>query len=126
MFIIANYKQLVKRFPQYIQKRLPKEVAVISISVKESQRLNRLYRKKDKPTNVLTFRYDSKYGEILLCREIIKKEARAQGNSQVFQMTWMAAHGMMHLGGLHHEGGAVAAKKFEGLEERVLGKIFKK
>lgn len=126
MSIIANYKQLVKRFPKYLQKRMPKEVAIIEISAKESRRLNRLYRKKDKPTNVLSFRYGPEYGEVLLCPDIIKKEAKAHGNSQVFQMTWMIAHGMMHLGGLHHEGWGVATKKFEGLEERILGKIFKK
>lgn len=125
MSIIANYKTFVKDFPRYLQKRLPKKVAVISISAKESRRLNRLYRKKNKPTNVLSFRYDSKYGEILLCPDIIKKEARAQGNSQKYQMTWMIAHGMMHLGGLNHEGGGAAIKKFERLEEIILAKMFK-
>lgn len=121
--IARQFSNGVKHFPKYIQKRLPKEVAVINISAKESRRLNLLYRKKDKPTNVLSFRYDSEYGEILLCPDIIKKEARAQGNSYKYQMTWMAVHGMMHLGGLHHEGGGAAIKKFERLEEQVLGKI---
>lgn len=123
MFSIANYKQLVKCFPKYLQKRLPKEVAVINISAKESRRLNRLYRKKNKPTNVLSFRYGPEYGEILLCPKIIKKEARAQGHSHKYRMTWMMAHGMLHLGGAHHEKGAAAAKKFKQLEELILKKM---
>lgn len=121
--MVISYKTLVKHFPKYLQKRLPKEVAVISISAKESQRLNRLYRKKNKPTNVLSFRYDSEYGEILLCPDIIKKEARAQGNSQKYQMTWMIVHGMMHLGGMLHEGNSAQGCRFIRLERQVLGKI---
>lgn len=121
--ITGQFSNGVKRFPKYLRKRLPKEVAVINISAKESRRLNRLYRKKNKPTNVLSFRYGPEYGEILLCPDIIKKEARAQGNSQKYQMTWMAVHGMIHLGGLHHDGGGTAIKKFERLEEQILGKI---
>jgi probable rRNA maturation factor len=120
MVIIANYNRIVKYFPKYIQKRLPKEVAVISISAKESRRLNRLYRKKDKPTNVLSFRYDSEYGEILVCPEVIKKEAKSAGNSLKYQMTWMIAHGMLHLGGAHHERGGAQEKKFMRMEVQIL------
>lgn len=122
---IPNLQTLVKCIPKYLQKRLPKEVAVINISAKESRRLNRLYRKKNKPTNVLSFRYGLDYGEILLCPEIIKKEAKEQGNSQKYQMTWMAVHGMMHLGGVHHEGGGAQERRFMKLEVRILEKIGK-
>ncbi len=116
----------VKYFPKYIQKRLPKQVAVIDISVKESQHLNQFYCKKDKPTNVLSFRYGSDYGEILLCPEVIKKEAKLAGNSQKFQMTWMIIHAMLHLGGMHHEKSAVVDRKVQQLEEKILIKIFKR
>ncbi len=142
--MVANYKKLVnpvrgprqgrgrrlrclaynrvKYFPKYNQKKLPREVALIEISKKTSQELNRRYRKKNKSTNVLSFRYGPEYGEILLCPEIIKKEAKAQGNTYKYQMTWMVVHGMMHLGGFHHEKGA--AEKAEKLEERILAKMF--
>lgn len=117
-------KKIRKLFPKYLQKKLPRKVALIEISKKTSQELNRRYRKKNKPTNVLSFRYGSEYGEILVCPDVIKKEAKAQGNTYKYQMTWMAVHGMMHLGGIHHEGGGAAAKKFEKLEGRILAKIF--
>ncbi|MBU6414677.1 rRNA maturation RNase YbeY [Patescibacteria group bacterium] len=120
MFSLAQYKKLVKYFPRYIKKRLPKEVAVINISAKESRRLNRLYRKKNKPTNVLSFRYGKDYGEILLCSEVIKKEAKQAGNSQNKQMTWMLIHAMLHLGGVHHENGARQEKRFAKLEGLIL------
>lgn len=73
--MVLPLKNLVKYFPKYIKKRLPKQVAVIDISAKESWHLNKLYCKKNKPTNVLSFRYGPDYGEILLCPEVIKKEA---------------------------------------------------
>lgn len=124
--MVISHKTLVKYFSKYIQKKLPKEVAIIKISAEKSRELNRRYRKKDKPTNVLSFHYDSEYGEILVCPEVIKKEAKEQRNTYKYQMTWMVVHGMMHLGGLHHEGGGAQEKKFTKLEGQILEKIGKR
>ncbi len=124
--MIANYKNLVKCFPKYIQKRLPPKVALIEISKEKSQELNRRYRKKNKPANVLSFRYGKDYGEILLCPEVIKKEAKLAGNSQKYQMTWMVIHAMLHLGGIHHERSGAMARKVEKLEEKILKQLERK
>lgn len=110
--------------PLALKKRLPKEIAVISLSPAKSRATNKRYRKKDKPTNVLSFRYSDEYGEILLCPAVIRREAREQGNTFDYQMTWMIVHGMLHLSGLHHETSAAREKKFVRVERSVLDKIF--
>ena len=117
-------KKIVKSLPKYLQKRLPRRVSLRIIKSKESRRLNRLYRKKNKPTNVLSFRYDSSYGEILLTPEVIRKEARSAGNSYAYQTAWMIVHGMIDLAGVHHEGSKVIAKKVEALEKKILKKLY--
>ena len=80
-------------------------------------------RDKNNPANVLSFRYGSDYGEILVCPEVIRKEAEKQGNSSYYQMTWMILHGMLHLGGMHHEESGDIAKKTERIEKEILSKI---
>lgn len=121
--MVKSFKKIVNSLPLYLQKRLPKNIEVIKISRSESQRLNRIYRKKDQPASVLSIRYSSDYGEVLLCPEIVRKEAQKQGNSYKHQMTWMVLHGMIHLAGIHHEGSRHLAGKVERLEASVLQKL---
>jgi len=122
---ISFSKDIVKYLPLAIKKRLPKEIAVIEISSRESLKLNRRYRNKRKPANVLSFLYGREYGEIILCPAIIKKDAKKQAHTKVFQMTWMVLHGMLHLAGLHHERSHVFAKKVEKIEQEILSALGK-
>lgn len=116
-------REIVTYLPKGIQTRLPKEVAVVSLSPKKSLAINRKYRKKDRPTNVLSFRFSDDYGEILVCPALIRREAREQGHSFEYQMTRVIVHAMLHLAGLHHEKSAAAARKTEAIERSVLTKV---
>jgi probable rRNA maturation factor len=69
----------------------------------EGRRLNRAYRKKDRATNVLTFRYDETSGDIVLCHPVIRREARAQGKSIAAHYAHLVVHGCLHLRGYDHE-----------------------
>lgn len=150
-------KEIVNSLPSAIKKRLPGEITVIAVPLKESLKLNRRYRNKRKPANVLSFLYPAlsytrkllirqqkviygskhhmgekrkggvygqEYGEIILCPTIIKKDAKEQGNTQVFQMTWMVVHGMLHLAGLHHEKSKVMTQRVIRIENAVLDILF--
>lgn len=66
--------------------------------------LNSKYLKKDKSTNVLTFSYDDDgfYGDIILCPEIINREAKKYGFSPNFRWAHMIVHSMLHLQGYDH------------------------
>ena len=109
-----------------LRKKLPKTVAVVLIDAKKSATLNAVYHGKRKATNVLSFRYDDTYGEILICPAIIRKEAKEQGNAQAFQMTWMIVHGMLHLAGVHHEKSARTERRAKSIEENILRKLAKR
>lgn len=105
-------------------KKLPRDIAVVSISSIVSKRLNLIYREENRSTNVLSFRYGKEYGEILVCPEVVRKEAKAQKNSYEHQMTWMILHGMLHLAGLHHESSKASARLAEKLEGKILRKLY--
>ena len=115
--------KIVKLLPGQLQTRLPKEVVIVDVGEKTAQRLNRKYRKKDAPANVLSFRYGSEYGEILVCPLVVRREAKAAGNSFDNQMTWMVVHGMLHLAGMHHEQSPKIAQRVVEIEQRILSQI---
>lgn len=102
-----------------VRRRLPRTVVVVELSESESRRINRVWRKRNASADVLSFRYGSDYGEILLCPAAIRREAAAQKKSYEFQATRMVAHGMLHLAGLHHE----TSERAERLEREILGRI---
>lgn len=121
--MLSSVRKIVKLLPQNLRGKLPARIKLIEISSLESRRLNRIYRKKNKPTNVLSFYYNRDYGEILLCPAVIKKEAKAEGNTYKYQFTWMVLHGMIHLTGLHHESSRQVELKAERLEKDILSKL---
>ena len=70
----------------------------------ESQLLNNQYRKKDEPTNVLSFLISDNplLGDIILCHSVIKKEALAQKKSIDDHYAHLIIHGYLHLIGFDH------------------------
>ena len=123
---MQNKDKVVSLLPKTLKNHLPRDIAVISVGPKESQKLNSIYRGKDKVTNVLSIRYDAEYGEIILCPSVIRIEAKAHGNPIDYQFAWMVVHGMIHLAGIHHEVSEGAQKRVDRLEKQVLTKFFGK
>lgn len=116
----ATIKKIVKLIPAAVRRKLPKKISIISIGERQAATLNRRYRKKNPPANVLSFRYGPDYGEIVLCPSVIRSEAKKQGNSYSFQKKWMIIHGFLHLAGVHHEKSRQAQRRFERLEQKLL------
>jgi probable rRNA maturation factor len=67
-----------------------------------SHRLNRIYRGKDKPTNVLSFPLSKQKGEIFLNLPLLKREARTNDLSFMIYTSRMLIHGLLHLKGMEH------------------------
>ncbi len=82
-----------------------------------SRSLNAHYRRKDKPTNVLSFSGagsvpDGRYflGELVICAPVVAHEALTQGKTLQSHWAHMTVHGVLHLLGFDHERGVEAAK----------------
>ena len=73
--------------------------------------LNKRYRQKDKPTNVLSFAgAEGTLGDIILACETIKSEAREQGKRFEAHLAHLVVHGILHLRGFDHETEAEASQ----------------
>lgn len=80
----------------------------------EIQQLNREYRHKDQPTDVLAFaamevdaptflgELPLELGDIVISVETARQQAQQQGHSLDTELTWLAAHGFLHLLGWDH------------------------
>lgn len=86
------------------------EVCVRIVGEAESAALNRSYRGKNGPTNVLSFRADvpacvglSLLGDIVLCAPLIGREAHARPGSLRAHWAHLTVHGVLHLMGFDHE-----------------------
>ncbi len=88
------------------------------------QALNRDFRSKDKPTNVLSFPSgEEEYlGDIIVSLDTVKREAEAQGKTFEHHLTHLLVHGILHLLGYDHEQEEEAVE-MEGLEIEILEKI---
>jgi len=88
------------------------------------QALNRRDRGFDKPTNVLSYPSGRRQplGDIVLARETVAREARAQRKTLDQHLTHLVMHGTLHLLGYDHERDADALI-MEALETRLLARL---
>lgn len=83
-------------------------VNVLLTSSAKMKSLNRRFRGKDKPTDVLSFpagpgAQKQLAGEIAISAEIAAQNARALGHSPAQEVKILALHGILHLRGYDHE-----------------------
>jgi probable rRNA maturation factor len=102
-------------------------ITVRFVGAAEGRRLNRVFRGRDYPTNVLTFVYSAARGgalegDIVLCAPVIAREARAQGVARRARYAHLAVHGALHLQGYDHERGRDAAR-MEARERTILARL---
>lgn len=105
------------------------EISVRIVSPDESAELNKGYRGKTGPTNVLSFPADipdyveSKLlGDIVICAAIVRREAVEQDKSLEAHWAHMLVHGTLHLLGYDHVEEA-EAEEMEALETATLGDL---
>jgi probable rRNA maturation factor len=87
--------------------------------------LNRTFRGKDAPTNVLSFPAPEGFGalgDIALALETVTREAEAQGKPLKAHVTHLLAHGFLHLIGYDHESEA-DAERMEARERAILTRL---
>jgi probable rRNA maturation factor len=98
-----------------------KHVNLRVVGGREGRLLNRTFRKKDRPTNVLSFSYGEE-GDVVLCHPVIAREARAQRKPLAAHYAHLVLHGMLHLGG-HEHGNKAQASRMEAAEIRLLARL---
>jgi probable rRNA maturation factor len=112
-----------KSFTQVAKKVLKGENEVLKtfslafVEKEEIQKLNKKYRKKDKPTDVLSFIFNegNNLGEIVICPEVVKE--KGEKIIEVF------IHGILHLLGYDHEKSEKEEKIMEEKQKKYLSQL---
>lgn len=86
------------------------EIDVSLVSDNTMKSLNRKYRGKNKPTDVLSFSQEDMVvkkrrhlGDIIIAKETTRKQATAAGKTVHEEFSMLAIHGLLHLLGYDHE-----------------------
>ena len=122
------------------------ELTIRVVGAAESRKLNRTWRGKDKPTNVLSFAGNGDIphfrctrclpthrggneecphfplGDLAICAPVVAREAREQGKQPAAHWAHMVVHGVLHLLGYDHENDRDAAR-MEARETRILAQL---
>ncbi len=117
----------------HLAKDRPLELCIVLANDDLVHTLNREYRGKDKPTNVLTFAtLDDEdmpdmggllgLGDVILALETIRREAREQNKPFTEHLTHLCVHGTLHLLGYDHID-EDEATEMETLEIRILSRL---
>jgi len=112
-----------------------KRVNIVLTDDREVRELNRTYRHKDRPTNVLSFPFTDnidpavqsldlpELGDIVISVDRAEDEARLAGQTLQGRLCWLIAHGILHLVGYDHEISDAEAEKMSAMEEILLKEL---
>ncbi len=100
------------------------EISVLLTNDSEIQELNRDFRGKDKPTNVLSFPNDDDgiLGDIALSLDTLVAESESEGKTLKNHFTHLLLHGILHLQGHDHENDE-EQHEMESFEIELLAKL---
>ncbi|MBI2049987.1 MAG: rRNA maturation RNase YbeY [Candidatus Staskawiczbacteria bacterium] len=119
-FFVAVAKKVLKG-----ENRMKENISVAFVSPAEIKKLNRKYRGKNKPTDVLAFGEDyqspipnpqlNSFSEVVICPAVVKKDGE--------ELEKMLIHGILHILGYEHEKSKRMALEMEKKQEKYLSKI---
>jgi probable rRNA maturation factor len=108
--------------------RVRGEVTVVFTGDRDIQRLNRTFRGKDRPTDVLSFDIGDglapgePFGDVVISIETARRQARDYDATLVTEVQRLLVHGVLHLCGYdHHE--RAEASRMHGLTRRLLREL---
>jgi probable rRNA maturation factor len=109
-----------------------REIAVRIVAERESRALNKMWRGKDKPTNVLSFPAPAQstrgkpknmtlpLGDLVICAQVVRQEAVRDSKPVEAHWAHIVVHGTLHLAGYDHEAGRRERLRMERREISVL------
>ena len=123
-------KQFVKQIAEAILDYLNLENVELSIVLTDDEtirQLNKQWRNKDKPTDVLSFPIDEKpigykytlLGDVIISIPFAKRQAKEISFTEKEEILRLLAHGILHLLGYDHETSEEDAKIMFDLQDKI-------
>jgi probable rRNA maturation factor len=133
------FQKRISRFPVLVFSRVIETILSSLVSGSPSvtilfgddiqiQKLNRVFRKKNKPTDVLAFAaqegrpfkgQENYLGDVIISAERAKIQARLHRKQLSDELFTLAVHGLLHLLGYDHEAGLKKRLEMEALEKEI-------
>lgn len=132
--VAASDMPLAREFRVWVRAALARrhrdaELALRVVGEEESAYLNKTYRGKPGPTNVLSFAAElspdvpvALLGDLVICAPVVLREAGEQHKPAQAHWAHMTVHGCLHLLGYDHQT-AREARTMEMLEIEILGQL---
>lgn len=89
----------------YSRQLAEKKLSLVFITAAEARRLNRIYRQKSEPANILSFSSATpdELGDILICLPLARREAAERSQPLAERLVYLFGHGLLHLLGFKHK-----------------------
>ncbi|MCA1927583.1 MAG: rRNA maturation RNase YbeY [Calditerrivibrio sp.] len=107
------------------------EISMVLTDDKEMQEINRLYRKIDKPTDVLSFPINENktitsklLGDIVISIDRVKSQAAESGCTEKEEIAYLFIHGLLHLLTFDHETSEDDEEEMFAIQDSIFDKIF--
>lgn len=115
----------LKKVAERILKEEKREadLSIALVGLNRIRELNKKYRKKDKITDVLSFKYNHS-GEVVICPQEVKKDAERLKSAFKKELARVLIHGTLHLLGYDHEKSKKKAQKMTEKENYYLNLVF--
>ncbi len=146
-FLRRVAEEAIKNIP-VLKSKADWEIDLAIVGEKKIKTLNRIWRGKDKATDVLSYESGKwkvksgklkdqnkkqkfifapeknfHLGEIIICAPVAARQAREDGHSLDKEMAVLLIHGILHLAGYDHEKSQKEAKKMFDLQKKIAEKI---
>ena len=109
------------------------EVSLSLVSTREIHKLNKQYRKVDRPTDVLTFAFEeadvlpdepiNDLGSILICPVYAEKNAKKYHHPYERELAFLFIHGLLHAFGYDHHRSEQEAEEMFALQNQILNTL---
>ena len=106
------------------------ELSLELVGDRRMRRLNRMYRKKDRTTDVLAFPMRESHnpcpmllGDVVISVPTARRQAKESGRSLGDELAALLVHGVLHLCGYDHERSAGEAVRMRRRETAIVKKL---
>ena len=101
------------------------EISLLITNDETIHQLNKEYRQKDKPTDVLSFPMEDEVmlGDIVISLDTAKNQAQEREIGLEREIVFLFIHGLLHLLGYDHETSVEDEKEMFALQEEILKKL---
>jgi len=131
---VQDLSRVAEALSRALRIKKPLEISVSFVSPTKIQALNKAYRHKDRPTDVLSFSsreadlpkalqaMPASWGDVIICSSYAKHEAKRRGLPLREELVRLLVHGVLHLAGYDHATEPDELKMFR-LQERLVEEV---